>query len=185
MSTVVKRWTYEDLVDLPEDNLRHEIIDGEHVVSPAPIPKHQIVAGNIFGILFSFLREHPIGRVWMAPCDIVFSPDNVIEPDVFYITKERSSIVGPKYIEAAPDLAVEVISKDRRRRDEIDKRVVYERFGVIEYWIADPERETVKVQRRSFAGIYESAIELRADREDTLTSPLFPGFTIDLAELFR
>jgi len=185
MSTVVKRWTYEDLVELPEDNLRHEIIDGEHVVSPAPFPKHQIVAGHIHGILYDYLRQHPIGHVLMAPCDVVFAADNVLEPDILYIKNERWSIVGPKYIEAAPDLAVEVISETRRRRDEVDKRAVYERFGVIEYWIADPERQTIKIHRRGERGAYQPAIELRADRADMLKSPFFPGLSIDLAELFR
>src|SRR5436305_5480829 len=122
MSTVVKRWTYDDLVALPEDNLRHEIIDGEHVVSPAPIPKHQIVVGHIHAILYNYLVEHPIGRVLLAPCDVVFAADNVLEPDVLYISNERWSIVGPKYVEKAPDLTVEVLSKPGRRRDEVEKR---------------------------------------------------------------
>lgn len=184
MSTVVKRWTYDDLVDLPEDNLRHEIIDGEHVVSPAPIPRHQIIVGRLHLILGSYLATHAIGQVLLAPCDIVFAPDNVLEPDVFYITNERWSIVGRKYVQAAPDLAIEVISETGRRRDEVDKRAVYERFGVGEYWIADPQANTIKVHRRGAAGAYE-ATELRADRGDVLTSPFFTGLTIELTELFR
>jgi len=183
MSTVVKRWTYDDLVALPEDNLRHEIIDGEHVVSPAPIPKHQIVVGHIHGILYRYLQEHPIGRVFVAPLDIIFSPHNVLEPDVLYISNERS-IIGPKNVQGAPDLTVEVLS-ELKRRDEVDKLAVYERFGVVEYWIADPEAETVRVYRRGAAGTYGSAVELRAHRQDVLTSLLFPGLTIDVAYLFR
>ena len=175
--------TYDDLVDLPEDNLRHEIIDGEHVVSPSPITKHQTVVGHIFALLYNYLREHPIGRVFVAPLDVVFSADNVLEPDVFYVSNERASIVGPKNIQNAPTLTVEVLS-ELRKRDEIDKRAVYERFGVIEYWIVDPEAESVRIHRRA-AGAFDAAIELRADRGDMLTSPLFPGLTIDLTELFR
>jgi len=181
MSTVVKRWTYDDLVALPEDNLRHEIIDGEHVVSPSPILLHQIVAGHLYAILYNYLREHRIGRVLMAPLDVVFALDNVLEPDILYIRNERWPSIDAKYIENAPDLTVEVLSKLGRRRDEVEKRAVYERFGVGEYWIADPERKTIKVFRFGAGGAYEPVVELR----DTLTSPLFPGLTIDIPALFR
>ena len=185
MSTVIKHWTYDDLLALPDDDLRHEIIDGEHVVTPAPFMKHQLVAGNIFFELSVYVREHPIGVVFMAPCDVIFARDNVAEPDVLYVSNERLSIIGKKNIQGAPDLTVEVLSERWRRRDEVDKRGVYERFGVIEYWIADPDAETIRIYRRGNADAYERPIELRADRNDTLTSPLCPVLDVDLATLFR
>jgi Uma2 family endonuclease len=180
MSTVVKRWTYDDLLALPEDDLRHEIIDGEHVVSPAPFTKHQIVAGNIHGELFIYLRRHPIGRVFVAPYDVVFAPDNVTEPDVLYVSNEHSSIITEKNAQGTPDLVVEVISELRRRRDEVEKKSVYERFGVAEYWIADPKVDTIRIYRR---GAYDAPVTLR--NGDLLTSPLFPGLSLDVAALFR
>jgi Uma2 family endonuclease len=180
MSTVLKHWTYEDLLALPEDNLRHEIIDGEHVVSPAPFIKHQLVAMNISGRLFNYLLQNPIGRVYAAPCDVVFAPDNVSEPDVLYISNERALIITEKNVQGAPDLAVEVISELGRRRDEVQKKAVYERFGVAEYWIADPKVDTIRVYRR---GAYDKPVTLRSG--DVLTSPLFPGLTLDVATLFR
>jgi Uma2 family endonuclease len=185
MSTVAKRWTYDDLAALPDDDLRHEIIDGEHVVSPSPFVKHQVVVLNFGTELSNYVRAHPIGRVFVAPCDIVFAPDNVAEPDVFYVSNERRAIIGEKNLHGAPDLTVEVLSATRRRRDEVDKRAVYERFGVIEYWIADPDAETVRIYRRGAAGTYDRAIELRVDRSDVLTSPLFPQLAINLPDLFR
>jgi Uma2 family endonuclease len=183
MSTVLKHWTYDDLLALPEDNLRHEIIDGEHVVSPSPFMKHQLVVGNIFGELRSYLRRNPIGRVWIAPCDVVFAPDNVTEPDVLYISNERSSIQGIKNVQGAPDLCVEVISEFGRKRDEVEKKAVYERFRVIEYWIADPAVDVIKIHRLGPTGAFEPAITLRGN--DVLISPLFPGLTLDVATLFR
>lgn len=185
MSTVLKHWTYDDLVALPPDNLRHEIIEGEHVVSPSPFTKHQIVVGNIFTELSIYVRKNPIGRVFVAPYDVVFAPDNVTEPDVLYVSNERASIIGEKNAQGAPDLTVEVLSKFNRQRDEVEKRAVYERFDVIEYWIADPDAETVRIYRRGAAGAHESSMELRGDRQDVLISPLFPDLAIDVASLFR
>jgi Uma2 family endonuclease len=180
MSTVLKHWTYDDLLELPEDNLRHEIIDGEHVVAPAPVIKHQRVAGRIYGHLFMYLVQHPIGEVFMPPCDVVFAPDNVSEPDVFYVSNERKWIIEEKNVQGAPDLVVEVISEPGRRRDEVQKKAVYERFGVAEYWIADPKVDTIRVYRR---GAYDTPVTLRSN--DVLTSPLFPGLALDVATLFR
>jgi Uma2 family endonuclease len=180
MSMVLKHWTYDDLLALPEDDLRHEIIDGEHVVSPAPFTKHQIVAGNIYGELFIYLRQNPIGRVFAAPYDVVFAPDNVSEPDVVYISNERASIITEKNVQGPPDLVVEVISETGRRRDEVQKKALYERFGVTEYWIADPNVDSMRVHRR---GAYDEPVTLRSG--DVLTSPLFPRLTIDVATLFR
>lgn len=180
MSTVVKRWTYDDLVVLPEDRLRHEIIDGEHITTPTPFTKHQVVVGNLLFCLGNYLQQHPIGEVLMY-CDVIFAPDNVAVPDVFYISDERSSIVTERNIQGAPDLIAEVTSEVTRDRDAIQKPTLYERFGVVEYWIADPDADAMKIFRRGTTGEYEPAIELR----DTLTSPLFPGLTIDVPALFR
>ena len=180
MSSVVKHWTYDDLLALPEDNLRHEIIDGEHVVSPSPFTKHQLVVMNISGRLFVYLLQNPVGQVFTAPFDVIFAPDNVTEPDVLYISKERSSVLTEKNVQGAPDLVVEVISETGRRRDEVQKKSVYERFGVAEYWIADPKTDTIRIYRR---GAYDAPVTLRGG--DPLTSPLFPGLTIDVASLFR
>jgi Uma2 family endonuclease len=185
MSTVLKRWTYDDLVALPEDNLRHEIIDGEHVVTPAPIPKHQRISMRLGSALFDHVDSRGLGEVFAAPCDVVFSPENIAGPDLLFIRKERLSIVGPKNIQGAPDLAVEVLSEWGRRRDVIDKRKMYERFGVEEYWIADPEIDAMTIYRIGSQGAYERVAELTAEANDVLTSPMFPGFSLPLTAIFR
>jgi len=179
---VKTHWTYDDIVALPEDRLRHEIFDGEHITTPTPYTKHQIVVGNLLVYLQEYLEQHPIGEVLMY-CDVIFAPDNVVVPDVFYISDERSSIVTERNIQGAPDLIAEVTSEVTRDRDHVQKPVLYERFGVVEYWIADPDADTLKIYRRGATGRFESPIEL--DSEDVLTSPLFPGWSIAVPTLFR
>ena len=83
------RLTYQDLVNLPDDGLRHELIDGELYVTAAPSTRHQRVSGNVHLHIALYLRDHPIGRVYYAPLDIVFSQFDCVEPDLLYISHER------------------------------------------------------------------------------------------------
>jgi len=87
------KWTYADLLLFPDDGKRHELIDGEHTMSPSPFTKHQSVSFNLSGILFSFLKQHPLGRVFTAPMDVVLSDINVVEPDLLFIASEHASII--------------------------------------------------------------------------------------------
>src|SRR5689334_11686178 len=98
MSTVVKRWTYDDLLAMPEDNVIREIFDGELFVSPSPFTQHQRIVRRLVVLIDNYLREHPIGEVFVAPLDTVFSDENVCEPDVFFVSNERSSILTPKHV---------------------------------------------------------------------------------------
>jgi Uma2 family endonuclease len=176
--------TYEDLPDWELDGLRHELIAGEHIAEPSPIPRHQFIAGNLFRLLGTWIHERDHGRLLTSPIDVVFSPTDVVGPDLLFIARGRLDIIGAKYIAGAPDLAVEILSPSSRRRDEVVKRRLYEREGVGEYWVVDPVRETVRVYRLVEGG-YRRADELSAAAGDVLTSPLFPGLAIPLAEIFE
>lgn len=177
------KWTYDDLAVLPDDGKRHEIIDGEHYVTPSPITKHQVVLGDLYYLIRAYLADHPVGRVYLSPLDVVFSRFDVVEPDLLFVSNERREVVAQKNVQGAPDLAVEIVSESNRRYDEITKRQLYERYGVSEYWIVDPEIETVKVYRRT-GGAFARAAELSNEAGDELTSPLMPGLDIPLHSLF-
>ncbi|HVT61366.1 MAG TPA: Uma2 family endonuclease [Thermoanaerobaculia bacterium] len=179
--------TYDDLLRLPDDRMRHELIGGEHHVSPAPSRKHQRVATNVHGLLFIYLREHRLGRVYSAPLDVVFTQSNVVEPDVLYVSREREERQATeRNLGGAPDLVVEVLSPSTRRVDEGAKHRLYERFGVPEYWVIDPELEIVKVYRLE-GGRLELELELRSGEgtaAQILSTPLLPGLAIPVHEIF-
>ncbi len=177
------KWTYDDLAVLPYDGKRHEIIDGEHYVTPSPIMKHQVVLGELHYRIRTYLADHPVGRVFLSPLDVVFSRFDVVEPDLLFVSNERREVVTQKNVQGAPDLAVEILSESNRRYDEITKRQLYDRYGVSEYWIVDPEIETVKVYRRT-GGAFARVAELSNEAGDELTSPLMPGLAIPLRTLF-
>jgi len=180
-------WTYADLVALPDDQLRHELIDGEHVVSPSPNTAHQQVCKRLFLALNRHAEEHALGEVLFAPFDIKLSMFTVVVPDLVYFTADRfARVVNEKHATAAPDLVVEILSPGTRRRDKGRKRTVYDREGVREYWVVDPEGRAITALRRprADAGLTDMTT-LTSDADESLESPLFPGLRIQLRDVFR
>jgi Uma2 family endonuclease len=182
-STPSVKLTYEDFLNFPDDGRRHEIIDGEHYVTPSPVTKHQAVALNLTMALGSYLRQRPIGVVFFAPLDVVFSDFDVVEPDLLYISRARVGVLTDRHVRGAPDLVVEILSPGTRKTDETTKRRLYERFDVNEYWVVDPELDAIKIYRR-VEGAFARVAELRTETGDTLTTPLLPDFSASLADLF-
>ena len=175
--------TYEDYVLLPDDGNRHELLDGEHVMTPSPNTTHQRISRNLVAAFLKELNRHPVGEVFYAPYDVVLSEFDVCEPDVVFVAQDQMSIITEANIQGAPALVVEILSEGTRKRDERVKRGLYERHGVREYWIVDPQLELVKIyQLRD--GRYGKAQELTLEAQDTVTTPLLPGLTLPLTDVF-
>jgi len=148
-------------------------------VTPSPNARHQTTCTNLTGILWLWLNEHRIGTVLVAPFDVVLSELDVVQPDLIYISRERNSTLTEQHVRGAPDLVIEIVSPGTRRADEITKRKLYERFGVAEHWVVDPELETIKIYRRREER-FARAAELTVERRDWLSTPLLPGFSLAL-----
>lgn len=173
-----RRYTYPDLADFPDDHLRREIVDGELVVTPSPVTRHQKAVGNIYFYLEIYRREDG-GAAFIAPLDVFFADDNIVEPDVLFIRADHSDRVGERYIVGAPDLVVEVSSPSTRRLELVRKLELYERFGVPEYWYVDLEAERVEVY--VFAGgVYPSPRLLYSGQQ--LESAQLEGFRMPVDE---
>jgi Uma2 family endonuclease len=175
--------TYEDYLTFPNDGRRHELVDGEHFVTPSPNTKHQRIVGRLFFALQSHLSAHPSGEVLLSPYDVVLSALDVVEPDLVFVSRENFLRITEANLQGPPDLAIEVLSESNRRHDEVTKRKLYERAGVKEYWIVDPEIETVKVHLLT-EGALSRVAELSREGSERLGSPLMPGFAMDLERLF-
>jgi Uma2 family endonuclease len=177
--------TYDDFVLFPDDGKRHELIDGEHYVTPSPNMRHQQISGDLFGLIWRYLEAHPIGRIFHAPLDVVFSRYDVVEPDLLYVSNARAAeVLTSANVKGAPDLVIEIGSPGTRKRDETIKRHLYERSGVSEYWVVDPEVDVVRIYRRT-GEPFGRAIELSRDAEDLLTTPSLPDLAMPLARIFR
>jgi Uma2 family endonuclease len=176
--------TYDDFLLFPDDGKRHELIDGEHYVTPSPNVKHQRVLGKLFWAVQSYLDEHPVGEIFCAPLDIVLSEHDVVEPDLFYISHERAaSVLTPQHARGAPELVIEIASTSTRKRDETIKRRLYERDGVSEYWVVDPELDAVRVYRRR-SDRFDRPDELTSEGGDVLTTQILTGLELLLTRIF-
>jgi len=177
--------TYDDFVHFPDDRKRHELIDGEHYVTPSPNIGHQRILGNLYLLIGNWLEDHPIGIAFLAPLDVVFSHFDVVEPDLLYLSNERAAqVITPIHVRGVPELVVEIASKGTRKRDETIKLRLYERMGVSEYWVIDPASDMVRVYRREGDGLGRPH-ELSREASDVLTTSLLPGLELPLTRIFR
>ena len=179
-----KRWTYAEFSRLPTSgSTRYEVIDDELVVTPGPSARHQEVVGELLYRLIGFVKEHHLGKVFPGPFDVLFAEGDYLEPDLLFVSKDRSRYITDRGVEAPPDLVVEVVSPSTAARDRRIKRDRYEHFGVAEYWVVDPDQQTVEVWKladgSSEAVVYRPAATLEWSPVDE-----GPSLHIPIAELF-
>jgi len=174
------RLTYEDYLNTPDDK-RYELIDGELLLIPSPISYHQWISKNIAYEIEKFARETGAGMLFDAPCDVFLDNENVLQPDLLFISKERACVIGRRNIQGAPDLVVEILSESTAYNDLMKKKRLYAKFGVREYWIVDPDGKTVEIRslkNRAFV------LDKTFCEKDDLVSPLFPCLRIKLSTVF-
>jgi len=180
MTQAATKMTYEQYCLLPEDGKQYELIDGELFMTPAPKPKHQKTVGRLYEELSRFVRQNSLGEVFVAPVDVLMDRYTVLQPDVLFIGAARLSIVGEDAIEGAPDLVVEVLSPSTFYKDLRKKMTAYSQFGVQEYWIVDPETQTIELYARR-----DNKLQLaqKFSSEETLESALFPGLRLAVKDV--
>ncbi|MBI5193298.1 MAG: Uma2 family endonuclease [Nitrospirae bacterium] len=176
-----KKYTYEDYLKTPDD-VRYELIEGELLMTPAPVPRHQRISINIAFNLEGFVTDNDLGEVYCAPCDVYFDDENVVQPDILFIAKDRLNIIGEKNIQEAPDLVIEILSESTASRDLIQKKMLYAKFGVKEFWIVSPGEKTIDIHilKDKNYELYKTYGEA-----DTLESQVLKGFTMELKGIFK
>ena len=175
------RFNYDDYLLLPEDQ-RYEILDGELFVVAAPNIRHQRISRRLELALVQHADRLGLGEILDAPCDVVLSAENVVQPDILFVRKERTGIIGTMNLQGAPDIIFEILSAATRSKDLEIKRNIYAGFGVQEYWIVDPETTTVEVLVWSDTGYTRAGLY---GKPDHLSSPLLPDFDLPLLEVFQ
>ena len=174
------KFTVNDYMTTPDDK-RCQLLDGELIVAPSPTSRHQEISFNISFALRQFVDANNLGRVWIAPLDVVLSDHDVAQPDILFVSNGRSSIITVPNIQGAPDLVVEILSPATAQYDRGYKRTLYGRHGVREYWLVDPDAETVEVLTEDAEAL---ALGATYHRGETLTSPLLDGLAIPLEQIF-
>ena len=174
------KYTYEDYLNTPEGE-RYELIDGELILVASPNEEHQFASVKLVSLMYPYADERDLGWVFHAPFDIVFSDTEVVQPDVMFISKERENIRTGANVQGAPDLVVEILSPSSLKRDWEDKRELYAKYGVEEYWIADPVHKMVSVML-----LGDGILELAGTyvEGDTVASTALEGFSVEVGEIF-
>ena len=177
----VLKFTYEDYRTTPEDK-RCELLDGDLLMTPAPNLKHQRLQLGLSRLLARFIEERALGELFVAPCDVVLSDHDVVQPDLLFVSRERAHLLsGGDAVRGAPDLVVEILSPATAGRDRGYKRALYARHGVTEYWLVDPLDETIAIHRLRGGAL---VVAHTFGRGQTLRSPLLAGFELDMDAVF-
>lgn len=175
------KFTYDDYALLPEDR-RYEVIDGELFVTPSPSLLHQAVSERIGYALSQHLKRTGAGVIFYAPCDVVLSVHDVVQPDILVVTTEQRAILSDKFVAGAPSLVVEVLSPSTESRDRVAKAKRYAAFGVREMWLVDPAENTIEVLTNEGDGFRRARLYAEID---VVRSTILEGFELDVAPVFR
>lgn len=173
------RFTYQDLLSLPEEqSRRHEILDGKLYVTPGPRLDHQRVARDLGALMLRLAREHGLGEV-VGPMTVHVHDELVFEPDLIFIRANRMEIADPEsHVHGVPDLVVEILSPSTRTYDRTLKRKHYLDAGVPELWIVDIDEGTIEVWR-------PAAADPAVVRDAVTWNVGDVSFDIPLADVFR
>ena len=184
-----KKISFEDYLLMPEINYPYEIIDGEFMPSPAPIPVHQRIVANVFTPLSNYVETEDLGIVLFAPVDIILQrhPLRTRQPDVLFIHKNKLSGTGfdaieeLQILEIAPDLVVEVLSSSDTEKALSGKLSDYQRIGVKECWLVSREARSVEVLQLT----KEQSQSLgHFGLGETIQSKIFPDFQLAVNTIF-
>jgi Uma2 family endonuclease len=138
------KMTAAEFLELPETNKLVQLINGEVIVAPSPVDKHQEASSNLH---YSLRQQVPSGMWRYAPADVYLDEDNVVQPDLFWIRSDNQTcrLIDGKYWHGAPDLVIEILSPGTTRQDRDTKYRLYEKHGVREYWIVEAEEQFIEV----------------------------------------
>lgn len=181
MATQTKLITYDDYRTLPNDGNQYEVIGGELIMAPSPKTIHQRILRKLLARLNDYVEKSNAGEVFCAPMDVVLSMKDIVQPDLFYVSNERSDIISENNIIEAPDLVIEIISESTKTLDQTRKKTLYEKYGVKEYWLVYPDNE--KVEKFILQG-ETLVLEDELIQAETLNSKTIERFSLQLSEIF-
>lgn len=176
-----KKYTADDYMML-EEGAPFQLINYDLIMSPSPLVIHQQILFNLSEIIIIYHTTHGRKGQWMySAMDVKFDEGNILQPDVLYITEERRGIIKDR-VEGAPDIVFEILSPSNAYYDLRQKKNIYERFGVKEYFIIDPIEQSVELHALK-DGVYH--LLKKAQNDETLNSTILQGYSINIADLFK
>jgi Uma2 family endonuclease len=170
--------TYADYAAIPDDGHRYQLLEGELVMTPSPDRWHQEVSYRLEFTLLAYVQEHDLGLMYHAPLDVTLDDHNVVQPDIFFISKERAGILQGGRILGAPDMCVEILSPGTEQIDRVRKLELYARFDVTNYWIVDLSARTIE-EYVLHGDVYR--VRSITGYDEPFRPAVFPGFEFRLS----
>jgi Uma2 family endonuclease len=174
--------TVAEYLAMPEGPPYYQFIHGVVKEMASPSIFHQTISRRLFSRLMTFVERNKLGEVWYAPLDVYLDEKNYLQPDILFVSNERSHIIQ-KRINGAPDLVVEILSPSNAKDDVVDKKAVYEAFGVREYWLLDPNKESIEVWVNTERG-FERTNSVLGGR-GSVESSVLQGFSVEAETIFQ
>ncbi|MBI2799348.1 MAG: Uma2 family endonuclease [Gammaproteobacteria bacterium] len=174
-----QRYTYTDYLTWSDDT-RWELIDGAaYAMLPAPTTRHQTIQLNLAGILLTHFRGKSC-RPFLAPIDVKLSDSDLLQPDLLIVCDPKK--IEEKAIVGAPDLVIEILSPSTETRDRREKKALYERYRVAEYWLVSVNGF---VEQYVLGAIEQYGVPIILSADETLTSATFPDLIVAVSEIFE
>jgi Uma2 family endonuclease len=173
-------WTEADYFALPDTNRHIELSEGEFIMPPHPTDTHQRVLDALYAVLRAYVHEHDLGVIRFAPLPVRLWPGKIREPDILFVSHAHADRIGEQYY-GPPDLVVEILSPATRRVDRGEKYIEYAQGGISEYWLVDPEAQSIEVYVLE-EGVY--VLLNRFDEGQMAQSHLIQGFQVEVDTVF-
>lgn len=182
-SSSSRKLTYSEYLEFtPPDSAKYQLIQGELVSMTSPSAKHQSILLNLVFLLQSYLRNNPVGKLFLAPMDVVLGETNIVQPDLFFLSNDKLNQIQDSCIQGPPDFIIEILSPSTAYYDLVVKKKIYEKSSVSEYWIVDPQMETLDVFCLKNQK-YEPTQQI--EKQGKVSSLVLTGFTLDARDIFN
>ena len=175
-----KTYYTDDYFLLPE-GAPYQLINGKLIFMPSPLDIHQKVSGNLFLHIGWHVKSHGLGEIRHAPDDVILDEENVVQPDLLFVSIKRNNIIKSR-IFGAPDFVVEILSAGNSKTDREVKKHLYGKHGVLEYWIVHPTEEYVQVHHNESQ---EMKLVQTAQKGDTISSKAIEGLELAVEKIFE
>src|SRR4030067_2046566 len=176
-----KKTTYADYVKI-DDNNRYEVFNGELRMVPAPSTDHQFISRDLEFLVWNFVNKKGLGEVLYAPVDVVLDDDEVYQPDLVFIKRDRQGIIERDAIHGVPDLIIEIVTPSSVFYDTVEKKEIYRKYGVNEYWLVFPDEKAIEVFVLE-NGAYQEFCRFK--KNGCVASKILEGLKIDAKDVFK
>ncbi len=177
-----RKYSYEDYMKIPDDGKRYEILNGELIMSPSPTTLHQRVVGKLFTELKIFVEKNNLGEVFISPYDVILNDNDIVQPDIIFMSNENVNIITDENIKGSPDLLVEILSPSTGYYDLVEKKDIYEKSGIKEYWIVDPQKKWIEVYSLKQHKYY---LFNRIEKKGKIKSMVLNSLDLDIHKIFE